>query len=165
MNLSQRMLVIFWVNIVSVGCDQSSKQLASEYLARNQMHSYFYDVIRVGYTENIGAFLGLGNNLSAELRFWVFSAGVGAVLLAFLCYMLFNSKLNLTYLTGLSLVFSGGISNFYDRIVNDGAVIDFLNIGLGSLRTGVFNLADMSIMLGAGIVIFLELKVKNSQSV
>jgi signal peptidase II len=32
-------------------------------------------------------------------------------------------------------------------------VIDFMNVGIGSLRTGIFNVADMAILLGAGIVL------------
>ena len=32
-------------------------------------------------------------------------------------------------------------------------VIDFMNVGIGSLRTGIFNVADMAIMLGAGILV------------
>jgi len=40
------------------------------------------------------------------------------------------------------LLFSGGISNFYDRVSNNDAVVDYLNIGIESLRTGIFNIAD-----------------------
>ena len=32
-------------------------------------------------------------------------------------------------------------------------VIDFMSVGIGSLRTGVFNVADMAIMLGAGMLV------------
>jgi signal peptidase II len=33
------------------------------------------------------------------------------------------------------------------------AVIDFMNLGIGPLRTGIFNVADMAIMLGVGLVL------------
>ena len=46
---------------------------------------------------------------------------------------------------------AGGASNLVDRIAY-GSVIDFMNLGIGSLRTGIFNVADMAIMLGAGIL-------------
>ena len=36
----------------------------------------------------------------------------------------------------------------YDRIVNNGAVVDYLNVGIGQLRTGIFNVADVFIMVG-----------------
>ena len=48
----------------------------------------------------------------------------------------------------LVLVISGGFSNLLSRILNDGHVIDFMNVGIGWLRTGTFNFADMAIMTG-----------------
>jgi signal peptidase II len=35
-------------------------------------------------------------------------------------------------------------------------VIDFLNVGIGSLRTGIFNVADMAIMLGVFLLLFAK---------
>ncbi|MHB9099271.1 MAG: signal peptidase II, partial [Syntrophales bacterium] len=51
-----------------------------------------------------------------------------------------------------------GIGNLIDRILNDGAVIDFMNIEVGGLRTGIFNIADVVIMLGAGMLVFIVLR-------
>ena len=53
---------------------------------------------------------------------------------------------------GLALVVAGGVSNLADRVAH-GAVVDFLNVGLGSLRTGIFNVADMAIMTGVGLIL------------
>jgi signal peptidase II len=55
-------------------------------------------------------------------------------------------------LLGVALFVAGGASNLVDRIAY-GMVIDFMNVGIGSLRTGIFNVADMAIMLGAGILV------------
>jgi signal peptidase II len=46
------------------------------------------------------------------------------------------------------LLLSGGASNWLDRLIR-GSVVDFLNVGFGPVRTGVFNLADVAIMAGA----------------
>ena len=51
-------------------------------------------------------------------------------------------------------MFSGGVSNFIDRASNNGAVVDFLNIGIGPIRTGIFNIADVAIMFGFALFIF-----------
>ena len=32
---------------------------------------------------------------------------------------------------------------------------EFLNIGIGGLRTGIFNVADVAIMIGTGMLIFI----------
>ncbi len=63
-------------------------------------------------------------------------------------------------LVALSMILSGGASNLYDRILNNGAVIDFLNIGLGSIRTGVFNIADIVIVVGVLMFILLGSNVE-----
>jgi signal peptidase II len=51
-------------------------------------------------------------------------------------------------------MFSGGMGNFIDRTTNNGAVVDFLNVGVGSLRTGIFNIADVAIMLGVALFLY-----------
>ena len=158
MTLGKRILIIFVVCISCIGCDQSTKTLANEYLPKNEMYSYFGDVLRIGYTENLGAFLGIGNNLSDEYRFLLFVVVTGVFLSLLLIYTITNSKQSISSIIALSLMFAGGLSNFYDRIVNNGAVIDFINIGVGQLRTGIFNIADVAIMIGMFIYIYISFK-------
>jgi signal peptidase II len=52
----------------------------------------------------------------------------------------------------LMLFVAGGLSNLIDRVAM-GTVIDFLNVGIGSFRTGIFNVADVAIMVGAAMLI------------
>ena len=160
MKVWTRTKIVFLVTLLLVGFDQVTKLLASKFLPTEQMNSYFSDLLRVGYTENIGAFLGLGNNLSEQTRFWIFVVIVGVFLLTLLCYLVAKPKQQLYPLLALSLVFAGGISNFYDRVVNNGAVVDFINIGFGSVRTGIFNVADIAIMLGIFALLFAPNKFK-----
>jgi len=110
------------------------------------------------FTILFGAFLGLGELLPENTRFILFTVLVGFFLASLFIYLTYNSKLNLLSVTGLSLILGGGASNLYDRITNEGAVIDFLNIGVGAIRTGIFNVADMAIMLGAVLVMFSHSK-------
>jgi len=74
--------------------------------------------------------------------------------------LIFSLKQKALSILALSLIFSGGLSNFYDRIANNGAVVDFLNIGIGSLRTGIFNVADIAIMLGVLLLVCTREKIK-----
>jgi len=154
MKLAKRMMVIIVVSLACAGCDQGTKSLASSYLPKNEMIPYFNDIVRIGYVENTGVFLGLGRSLPENIRFLLFTVLVGLFLTGLFIYLVYGSSLNLMTVIGLSLLFSGGASNLYDRIVNEGAVIDFLNIGIGVVRTGVFNVADMAIMLG-GVLLFV----------
>ena len=52
---------------------------------------------------------------------------------------------------GLACVLGGGIGNLYDRVLY-GSVTDFLHIDFGLFQTGIVNLADVSIMVGAGLL-------------
>jgi signal peptidase II len=59
-----------------------------------------------------------------------------------------------TYQTvGAALICSGGIGNLIDRLTHGGYVTDFLNVGIGPLRTGIFNVADFVLLVGLGIIV------------
>jgi signal peptidase II len=62
---------------------------------------------------------------------------------------LFARRLQPWRVVALALVAGGGISNLIDRLLYNGRVTDFLNVGIGGVRTGIFNVADMAIMAGA----------------
>ncbi|MBI5222008.1 MAG: signal peptidase II [Candidatus Magasanikbacteria bacterium] len=61
---------------------------------------------------------------------------------------------HITYHISLILVISGALSNFIDRILFS-ATIDYLRV-----LTGVINLADVAIVVGAGAIVWIELRVK-----
>jgi len=65
-----------------------------------------------------------------------------------LIYLIRSEKSTKPKTIAVSLVLGGGFGNLIDRISKDGRVIDFLNVGVGSLRSGVFNLADVAISIG-----------------
>lgn len=88
------------------------------------------------------------------VRFWSLTISVGFALFGMLVFVSASREMShpLSVL-GASLVVAGGFSNLLDRLLNNGAVVDFVSIGVGNLRTGVFNLADVAIMTGAGILL------------
>jgi len=167
MTLYRRLTIIIFVSLLSIIIDQATKSIAAEHLPpysyADDSQSYWYDTVRIGYTENSGVFLGLGNNLSDEVRFGLFVVLVSFLLIGLLWYLIRNQELTPLSLVGLSLVFSGGVSNLYDRITNNGAVIDFVNMGIGSLRTGIFNIADVAIMLGLLLFVLFQTKETNDK--
>jgi signal peptidase II len=137
---------------MTVGCDRVSKHFAALELAGEPRQSFLADTVRLEYAENAGAFLSLGHDWSYAARTTVFTIGTGLIL----CLMLaaaFRVQLSGPALVGMAFYFAGGASNLVDRIVR-GSVIDFMNVGVGPLRTGIFNVADMAILLGVGIFVF-----------
>ena len=66
----------------------------------------------------------------------------------------FRSKgISASQIVGAALVCGGGLGNVIDRVSRGGNVTDFLNIGIGPVRTGIFNLADMALMLGLALLV------------
>lgn len=124
--------------------------------------SFARDTFRLQYAENKGAFLSIGSSLPDKVRGLLFTFGIGAIVFGILGYLLFVPALPYATTIALSLVASGGLSNLIDRIAYGGYVIDFLNIGLGSLRTGIFNIADVAIMVGAISLIVRSLRHEKS---
>lgn len=144
-----------------VGCDQATKAVAKEYLPRNKVISYAHDTFRLQYAENKGAFLSIGGTLSEQTRSILFTFGIGAVVFGILGYLVLVPTLPRSTAIALALIAGGGLSNLIDRVAYGGYVIDFLNIGLGSLRTGIFNVADVALTFGVG---FLFLRSLNHKS-
>jgi signal peptidase II len=148
-------LVLLALVATTIGCDQVSKHLATAHLMGGQARSYFGDSLRLQYARNTGGFLSLGARLPPRARTALFSVGTALMLAACVVVILRTGRQSLTatpLVLGLTLVVGGGVSNLWDRF-SHGAVIDFLNLGLGSLRTGIFNIADMAIMAGMTLVL------------
>jgi signal peptidase II len=148
-----RLALVAMMLVACVGCDQTTKALARDHLQGRGTASFLDDTLRLQYVENPGAFLSLGESLPHHWRTAVFTVGAGAVLTAVLFYVFLASQARPVQIIALSLICSGGIGNLVDRVRYDGYVTDFLNIGIGPLRTGIFNLADVILM--AGIVLFV----------
>jgi len=70
-----------------------------------------------------------------------------------LLYVATSRRLQVTQVIAFSLMIGGGAGNLIDRIFNHGAVIDFVNLGVGNLRTGVFNAADVEILAGIALLL------------
>lgn len=143
----KRMALVLMTLAACVGCDQRSKYLAEEHLRHSAGISLLADTVRLDYTENEGGFLGLGEFLPTPWRLGVFAVGCSVVIGTILFYTLLADRLGEFQVLGLSLICAGGIGNLIDRWAL-GYARDFLNVGLGPIRTGIFNLADVALMSG-----------------
>lgn len=140
--------------VATIGCDRVTKHFAMATLAGASSRSYLADTVRLEYGENAGGFLSVGANLPEAARISVFVIGTGFALL-FTVWVAVRSSVSGWTLVGLSLFVGGGASNWVDRVTR-GSVVDFLNVGFGSFRTGIFNVADLAILLGAGVIVVAE---------
>ena len=75
-------------------------------------------------------------------------------------HILKDKTLDSWSLFAFASIIGGGMANVYDRIVY-GSVTDFLFIDLGGVfRTGIFNLADMSVTTGMIILVIASFRKK-----
>jgi signal peptidase II len=148
-----RIVLVLVIIVANIGLDQWTKVWARTTLQFQPMKSYWNDFFRLLYVENKGAFLSLGSDLPdfwREIALHVFPA---VLLVAITLYAMFSKSLNKWQVIGMSFIIGGGISNVYDRI-QYAAVTDFMNMGIPEgIRTGIFNFADVSIMVGLAIML------------
>jgi signal peptidase II len=151
MNTFRRGVLLCLLLAATAGCDRVTKHLAVTSLAGQPEQSYLGDVVRLDYHENSGGFLSTGSTWSKATRMAVFQVANGVFLLGTL-FLAVRYKWSRSGRIGLVMFLAGGISNLADRIAF-GSVIDFLNVGFGPVRTGIFNVADVAIMAGVGLLL------------
>jgi signal peptidase II len=147
----RRTLLVIAILLACLGLDQGSKLVGRRLLSGRPPISVAGGFVRVSHTQNPGAVLSLGAWLSPAARRTLFAGVTVLGLVAAAGAALAARRIETATAVALALVAGGGFGNLVDRVVNDGRVHDFLNIGVGWLRTGVFNLADVAIV--AGIVL------------
>jgi signal peptidase II len=150
------MRLLFLLAIVAtIGCDQVTKRVATAELADTPGRSYLGGSVRLEYAENTGGFLGLGADLPPEVRAGIFTTATGLLLLA-VAGVAIHQRWRGLPLVGMTLFVTGGASNWVDRFIR-GSVVDFMVVRLGPIRTGIFNVADVAIMVGLGFFVWSEL--------
>ena len=154
---SSKAAIIVGVIALSVIIDQVTKVIARYVLEGEPTRSFLGDTFRLTFIENHGAFLGMGGSLPPLARTLIFTVFVSIMLIGFLVWVWKTPDLSKLTLVACSLVVGGGIGNLIDRIINNGGVADFLNLGVGTCafcRTGIFNIADVWIVVGAVLLLF-----------
>jgi signal peptidase II len=138
-----------------IGCDRYTKEQAVMLLKGQEPVSFLNGFFSLIYHENTGAMLSLGASLPENIRFIIFTFLVGLLLVGGLIYVLVKPMDKYSLTVGL-LILSGGFGNLYDRALNDGRVVDFMLLQADPVKTCVFNVADIAIMMGFFGFIFIS---------
>ena len=137
--------------------DRITKVAAAALLKGKGTFVFLKGLLVLRYTENRGAFLSLGQAWPEGIK-----TAVLLILPLLMCLALFLHSLlrerDRTRIVLFATIAAGGTGNLADRLFNDFYVIDFLNFGIGNLRTGILNVADLSITFGAVLLILLEFR-------
>ena len=158
-NLFIALLVIF-----NVAIDQITKIWVRANLIYGKPEEVIGDTFIFQYVENEGAFLGMGSDMNPTLHFILLKLLPLLVLGYVVYYILKNKTLDRLSLIAFCCIVGGGISNVFDRFAF-GKVTDFLFIDLGGIfKTGIFNLADVSVTTGMLILIFSNFLLKKKKT-
>jgi signal peptidase II len=149
----RRILLFAALLVVCASCDHGSKRVAGSYLAGGASVSLLDDALRFELVHNHGAFLSTGARLPAPLRSALLLVLAPLGLAAVCALALRAGPASGACLVGLGLLAGGGLGNWLDRLVHAGAVTDFASLGVGGLRTGIFNFADVCIAAGVALLL------------
>lgn len=159
---SIRVIFLAFFLLLNIGCDQVTKNIARNRISEYEQISIIKNRFTLIKVENSGAFLSLGEQMPYIFRLIILT-GLPILFLGYGLYFLFAKRnLPLSMQIALCFLIGGGIGNLYDRVVH-GSVTDFMHMDFYIFQTGVFNFADISIMIGIGILLVQSIKAKLNQ--
>ena len=145
-----RIVLILLVITSNIGCDQFSKKMIKRSVLPYETIHVLSDHLTVTRVENSGAFLSAGDSMSKAYK-KIFLTLIPIVAMVLGLFYLFLKPVSGNMLIGLCFVIGGGVGNLFDRILY-GSVTDFLFVKFGIFQTGIFNIADVSIMTGMFLI-------------
>lgn len=155
-NLVKKIIIIVLV-LLNIGCDQFSKNAVRKNVSNNDRIEIIGSNFIMIKVENTGAMLGYGSSLSPVLKIIFLQVIPVIVLLILLFRILYKTNMNLWLAFAFACVIGGGIGNLIDRIAY-GQVTDFFYINIGYFKTGIFNMADVSVTLGVLVILLLSIR-------
>ena len=159
----KRNLFITLLILINISIDQISKAIVRSKMDYGQEIELIGQNFILKYVENTGAFLGMGSDLSQTYR-WIFLLILPVLVLGYVTYYIFkNKQIDKLSLIAFSCIIGGGIANVFDRFAY-GSDTDFFYINLGGIfKTGIFNIADMSVTFGLIALVVGNFKHKKKQ--
>jgi len=147
---SRRLAYVLLLALLTLAVDQASKIWATQHLANQSPHTYLA-VLTLTYSQNFGGWGSLGAHWGDWARMCVFLVLPTFFLIGLIVHTV-SHAVNRWELAGAALLLAGGGSNLIDR-ARLGYVQDFLYLGYGPIGTNIFNIADMAILAGIGLLL------------
>ena len=129
--------------------DIFTKQLVQRYLLVYEQRDIIGEYLKLTYIHNTGAAFGISLGAYSRQIFLVLSL---VALVALLMMYFYTPVVDRLRLASIALICGGAIGNLIDRVRSQNGVVDFLDVGIGSMRWPVFNVADMAVTAGAVIL-------------
>lgn len=145
-----------WLAIAAlvIVLDQATKALILQSLHLGDSHvvTPFFNIVRA---HNTGAAFSFLAGASGWQRWFFIGLGVAAA--GFIVWLLRRHGSQRLFAWALSLILGGALGNVIDRSMH-GYVVDFLQVHHAGWYFPSFNVADSAITVGAGLLIFDELR-------
>ncbi len=147
-----------------ITADQATKMWIHTHLQEGEILPVVANLFNITHVHNLGAAFGFLSDSHPEFRQIFFLAMPPIALLIILAILRGIKETDRWVIAALSLVFGGAVGNYIDRL-RYGYVIDFLDFTVVYNPTSVppgrfvypsFNVADIAIVSGVAILLFLE---------
>ena len=151
--MKKNILIFFLGAAVIIVLDQITKSAITTRFALHEAYPVISGFFNLVYVLNPGAAFGFLANASETFRY-IFFTGITVLAAGLIVYYLVKSNpRNLMLAGSLTLIFGGAIGNLIDRL-RFGAVVDFLDVYIGTTHWPAFNVADSAITVGAILMIW-----------
>ena len=137
----------FWpILLTLLLTDCATKRIASERLMVHQPRPVVGDVVRFTLAYNEGAAMGISLGRFSRVGFALLALGA-VVMLARMYREAAPGDAPLAAAT--AMIAGGALGNLLDRVTSSRGVVDFIDVGVGSHRFWIFNVADIGVTCGA----------------
>jgi len=158
---------VFWSAAIGVVIlDLVTKLCAERFLYPAHVpHRVIGDVVRLTLAYNPGAAFSMSLGSASRVLFGAFA--VVALVVLWRLYRDARPGERLKVLA-LGLAWGGAAGNLLDRLRSPRGVVDFIDIGVGTVRFWTFNVADSGVTVGAvilGLVLLHEERVGSREAV
>ncbi|EMN6806479.1 signal peptidase II [Staphylococcus pseudintermedius] len=149
-------LSLFITLIILIG-DQLTKFIIRTQMTLGESFAVVPKFLYITSHRNNGAAWGI---LSGKMTFFYIITII--VLIALIVFYIKEAKNNMLMQIAISLLFSGALGNFIDR-VSSGEVVDFIDTVIFGYDFPIFNIADASLTIGVVLLIIVILKDQNQK--
>ena len=152
----KRKVSIFISILLLIALDQAVKWYVVKEIPLAGMRSFIPKVVSLTYLKNSGAAFSMLENQQ-----WFFAIITLIAMGAAFVYLYRHIKGSIWLLLGLTLIISGGIGNFIDR-VRQGFVVDMFHLDF--MNFAIFNVADIYLTVGVGLLLIYLLREESHGS-
>ena len=152
----KRKVSIFISILLLIILDQAVKGYVVKEIPLGGMRRFIPKVVSLTYLKNSGAAFSMLENQQ-----WFFTIITLIAMGSAFVYLYRHIKGSIWLLLGLTLIISGGIGNFIDRL-RQGFVVDMFHLDF--MNFAIFNVADIYLTIGVGLLLIYLLREESHGS-